>query len=266
MNTLNYVTLRVEDGIAFIALNRPEKRNALNDEVMKNLEACLREAEGRDDVRSVIFFGEGQCFSAGVDFGFIGGVGGVSSSGARKFRVILSDLQSVLNLMERIEKPLICAMHGTCIGMGMELSLAADFRVMSTDCRLSIPEVDFGLIPDVGGITRLVRLVGAAHAREIIMTACEIPAERALAMGLATRIAQPGDLMDEARNLACTLNSKAPLALGLVKKVIDRGIHLDKHTVLELESLAQSLLIGTRDVVEGFTARMEKRKPVFRGE
>jgi len=259
------VTLKTDRQTAFIALNRAQKRNALDGAIMKELDLRLREAESRDDVRCVILHGEGPCFSAGVDFNFIADLGKVSSSGARAFRAILADLQQVLNLMERIEKPVICAAHGVCVGMGMELFLAADFRVMSAACRLSIPEVDFGLIPDVGGITRLVRLVGAGPAREIIMTACEVPAERALALGLVNRTAPDGKHLEEAEKLAGMLNSKAPLALGLVKKVIDRGSHMDKYTLQELESLAQSLLVGTEDVAEGFAAKLEKRKPVFRG-
>ncbi|HSV96797.1 MAG TPA: enoyl-CoA hydratase/isomerase family protein [Spirochaetota bacterium] len=259
------VTFKVEKGTAFMALNRPEKRNALNGDVLKELDGRLREAEGNDEARSVVLHGEGPCFSAGVDFNFIAGMGGVSSSTARKFRVILSDLQSVLNLMERMEKPVICAIHGVCVGLGMELCLAADFRIMTKDCRLGMPEVDFGLIPDVGGITRLVRLVGMARAKEIIMTAMEVPAEHALAMGLINRIAGEGGHLDEARAMAALFNRKAPLALGMVKKVIDRGGHLDKYSFQELEAFAQSLLLATGDVAEGFAAKMEKREPRFLG-
>ncbi len=261
----NLVTLGIAEGTAFIALNRPDKRNALNGDVLRDIDGRLREAEGRDEVRVVVLYGEGPCFSAGVDFNFIAGMGGVSFSTARKFRIILSDLQSVLNLMERMEKPVICAIHGVCVGLGMELSLAADFRIMTKDCRLSMPEVDFGLIPDVGGITRLVRLVGMARAKEIIMTAMEVPAEYALATGLVNRVTEEGGHLDEAKKFASLLNRKAPLALGMVKKVIDRGAHLDKYSFQELEALAQSLLITTGDVTEGFTAKMEKRTPLFMG-
>ncbi len=260
------VRLEVSGKNGLIELNRPEKRNAINDEMMQALEKRLIEAEADSRVRTIIIHGAGSCFSAGIDYAFLTSFVGSLHSGGYLIRRVISRLQAIFSRMERIEKPIICAMHGVCIGMGMELCLPADFRVMSSDCRLSIPEVEFGLVPDVGGTTRLVRLVGLAHAKEIIMTACEIPAEKAYSMGLINRIAMPGGHLEEALALAETINRKAPLAVGLAKKILDLGEHMDKYSIMELEALAQSALVTTKDFQEGIAARLEKRPPDFKAE
>jgi enoyl-CoA hydratase/carnithine racemase len=260
------VKLEVSGDNGMIMLNRPEKRNAINGELMEGLRERLLEAEQDKNIRSIIIHGAGKCFSSGIDLNFLAGGDEMRGSGGVHVRKSISLLQSVFTLMERIEKPIICAMHYVCFGMAMELCLGADFRVMTSDCRFSIPEVALGLIPDIGGTTRLIRLVGLGHAKEIIMTADEISAEKALSIGLINRIAAPGKHLEEAIAFAELLNRNGPLAVGLAKRIIDRGLHMDKFSIMELEALAQSLLITTEDFKEGISARIEKRKPDFKGE
>jgi enoyl-CoA hydratase/carnithine racemase len=260
-----WVHYEVQDQNALICLNRPDKRNAINQQMMEKLHSSLLKAEEDNKVRTIIIYGEGPVFCAGIDLMFVSGIGQISGKAGSKFRAFLSKLQNIFTEMERIEKPIICTMHGISLGMGMELSLGADFRIITSDCRYSIPEVELGLIPDVGGTTRLTRLVGPGHAKEIIMTACEVPADKALAIGLINRIAEPGKHIEAALEMAAQLNKNAPLAVGLAKKVIDRGMHMDKLSLMELEGLAQSQLINTKDVQEGIMARMQKRKPEFKG-
>jgi enoyl-CoA hydratase/carnithine racemase len=259
------VKLEVSGENGLIMLNRPEKRNAINGELMEGLRERLLEAEQDKNIRSIIIHGAGKCFSSGIDLNFLAGSGQLPSSAGVLVRKSISELQSVFTLMERIEKPIICAMHYVCFGMAMELCLGADFRIMTSDCRFSIPEVALGLIPDIGGTTRLVRLVGLGNAKEIIMTADEVSAEKALSIGLINRIAEPGKHLEEAFAFAELLNRNGPLAIGLAKRIIDRGLHMDKFSIMELEALAQSLLITTDDFKEGIAARIEKRKPDFKG-
>ena len=233
---------------------------------MEGLKERLLEAEEKKEVRTIIIHGAGKCFSSGIDLNFLANIGQVVGGSGGGVRKKINELQSVFTLMERVEKPIICAMHTICFGMAMELCLGADFRIMTSDCRFSIPEVALGLIPDIGGTTRLIRLVGLGHAKEIIMTADEIPAEKALTIGLINRIAEPGKHLEEALKFADLLNRNAPLAVGLAKKIIDRGLHMDKFSQMELEAFAQSCLVSTKDVQEGIAARLEKRQPDFKGE
>lgn len=260
------VTLEISGMNGFIMLNRPDKRNAINGELMEGLKERLLEAEEKKEIRTIIIHGAGKCFSSGIDLNFLANLGQVVGGSHWGLRKTINELQSVFTIMERIEKPIICAMHSVCFGMAMELCLGADFRIMTSDCRFSIPEVAVGLIPDVGGTTRLVRLVGLGLAKEIIMTAEEIPAEKALAIGLINRIAEPDKHLDAALQFADLLNHNAPFAVGLAKKIIDRGLHMDKFSQMELEAFAQSCLVGTKDVQEGVAARLEKRQPDFKGE
>jgi enoyl-CoA hydratase/carnithine racemase len=184
--------------------------------------------------------------------------------GAR-FRQLVARLQYVFNQMEALEKPVIALLHGYCFGMGLELALAADFRIAAEDAVLAIQEVELGIIPDVGGTTRLVRTVGMPRAKEMIMLARRVDAPRAYEIGLVHEVVPAGELEKHAAAWVAGLEGCAPLAVGMVKKLIDRGAHLDKLTFMELEALAQSSLIGTADVAEGVQARLERRPPAFRG-
>jgi enoyl-CoA hydratase len=265
MRMSEVIKYEIKDKIAFITLNRPEKRNAINKEIMDGLLNYSLQAEADKNVRAIIISGEGSVFCAGIDLNYISGLASLTGKGNVTFRTLLKELQGVFNEIERIEKPFICAMQGISLGMGMELSLAADFRIMTSDCQYSIPEVVLGLIPDVGGTTRLTRLVGPGHAKEIIMTGDEVPPDKALSIGLVNRIAEPGKHMEVAVDMAKSIIKNAPLAVGLVKKVIDRGMHLDKLSMMELEGLAQGQLLTTKDVQEGIMARLQKRPPEFKG-
>lgn len=257
------VTRRVEDGISFIALNRPEKRNAVSEAVLVALREAFAAAEADSETRAIILHGEGKGFSAGIDFQSVAGEG--SPVGPRRLRTFVAEAQGVMNLIERIEKPVIGALHRFVIGLGLEIALAADLRVATVDCELSLPETRIGLIPDVGGTTRLTRTVGYAKAKELIFTARSVSAAEAERIGLVNKVVPDGQHLQGARELALEIAKNAPLAVGLAKKLIDRGHGLDKMTFMELEALAQSVLVVTEDFVEGATALAQRREPVFKG-
>ncbi len=258
----NVVTHRVEAGIATIAINRPDKRNAVNREVLSSLREAFLAAEADRETRAIILCGEGKGFSSGIDFQSLAGDGDV---GPGSLRVFVAESQGVLNLMERIEKPVIGALHRFVVGLGLEIALACDLRVATEDTELSLPETRIGLIPDVGGTTRLTRTVGYARAKDLILTARSVGAVEAERMGLVNSVVPAGQHLDRARDLAREIGKNAPLAVGLAKKLIDRGHGVDKMTFMEMEALAQSVLIRTEDFVEGATALAERRPPDFKG-
>jgi enoyl-CoA hydratase/carnithine racemase len=255
------VTTRREDALVFVALNRPEKRNAIHRELLAALVEAVVAVERERDVRAVVLHGEGPVFSAGVDLTMLSG----DVASEVPFRSLVGGMQAALTRLERIEKPVIAALHRYVPGLGLELALACDLRVATADCELGLPEVRLGLVPDVGGTTRLVRTVGAARAKELIMTGRMIRAEEARAIGLVHEVVPPGEHLTAAARLAREIAANAPLAVGLAKRLIDLGGNVDTETFLQLELLAQSILARTEDAAEGARALAERRPPRFAG-
>jgi len=257
------VVTRREDAVLYVGLNRPEKRNAIHRDLLLALVDAVAAAERDRDVRAVIVYGEGPVFSAGVDFGML--AGDVEGESRAPFRTHVGEMQAALSRLEAIEKPIIGALHRYVPGLGLELALAFDLRVATSDCELGLPEVRLGLVPDVGGTTRLVRTVGYAKAKELVMTGRMIPAAEAAAIGLVNQVVPPGDHVAAAARLASEIAANAPLAVGLAKRLIDLGHGVDKQTFLQMELLAQSILVRTDDVREGARAAVERRPPRFTG-
>jgi enoyl-CoA hydratase/carnithine racemase len=265
----NAITTRIEGELAYLILNRPEKRNAINQAMLRAIPAALDELD-RPEVRAIILYGEGQAFSAGIDFTSLSNDSGARSGEGggpdmQRFRRFVAESQASLNRLESIEKPVIGALHGFVGGLGLELALACDARIAATGARLGMPEVRIGLVPDVGGTTRLTRTVGYAFAKELIMTARMIDAQAAEKIGLVNRVVAEGTHLAAAEELAREMARNAPLAVGLAKRIIDKGHGLDKMTFQEFEMLAQSSLITTEDFREGATALAQRRDPHFKG-
>jgi enoyl-CoA hydratase/carnithine racemase len=255
------VTTRRDGALLWVGLNRPEKRNAINRDMLGELLGVITASEGDRDVRAIIVYGEGPVFSAGVDFAML--AGDVASE--RPFRALVGEMQAALTRIETVEKPVIGALHRYVPGLGLELALAFDLRVASVDCELGLPEVKLGLVPDVGGTTRLVRTVGYARAKEMIMTGRMVHADEAAAIGLVHQVVPKGEHLAAAERLAREIAANAPLAVGMAKHLIDVGSGVDKQTFLHLELLAQSVLVRTEDAAEGARALAERRPPRFTG-
>ncbi|HLI80965.1 MAG TPA: enoyl-CoA hydratase/isomerase family protein [Candidatus Binataceae bacterium] len=265
----NVIKVRIDGDIAYLALNRPEKRNAINSDILRALPEALAEVDRRE-VRAVILYGEGAAFSAGIDFTSL-----ASDTGAPKgagdgpdlirFRRFVHGSQMSLDALERIEKPVIAALHGYVGGLGLELALACDARIAATGTKLGMPETRVGLVPDVGGTTRLTRTVGYARAKELIMTARLIDAEEAERIGLVNRVVAVGAHIAAAEELAREIARNAPLAVGLAKRIIDIGHSTDKSTFMDLEMLAQTSLFQSEDFREGAAALVQRRDPKFKG-
>lgn len=267
--TKNVIKVRIDGEIAYLTLNRPEKRNAINNEVLHALPEVLAEVDRRE-VRAIVISGEGAVFSAGIDFtslasdtGAQGGAGG--GPDLVRFRRFVHDSQASLDAIERIEKPVIGALHGYVGGLGLELALACDARIAATGTKLGMPETRIGLVPDVGGSTRLTRTVGYARAKELIMTARMIDANEAERIGLVNRVVAEGAHIAAAEELAREIARNAPMAVGMAKRIIDIGQSVDKSTFMDLEALAQSSLFQTEDFREGAAALVQRRDPKFKG-
>ncbi len=264
MSTSPLVTSRTEGAVALVAFARPEKRNAISRDVLRALVDAMTAAERDRTVRAIVLYGEGRVFSAGVDFTML--AGDVEGGHDRvPFRSQIGDMQAMIGRLETIEKPVIAAMHRYVPGLALEIALACDFRIATQDCELGLPEVKLGLVPDVGGTTRLVRTIGRAKAKELILTGRMIPANEALQMGLLTEVAPDGTHVEAAVRLAEEIAQNAPLAVGLAKRLIDLGADTDAHTFQAMELLVQSVLLKTDDAAEGTRALAERRPPRFSG-
>ena len=259
----NYLTSEKSENICTITLNRPDKRNAINVEMLTGLCEMVEHQASDPKIRAIIIKGEGKIFSAGVDFNSLGTeVGaclGEAGAGGAGLRALIYKFQQYLNRMEAVEVPIICAMHGRALGLAVELALACDIRLMSEGCIWSMPELKMGVIADVGGTSRLSRLLGPSRAMEILMTARDYTAQQALDWGLINYQYSADILIEAAEKLAQDIALTAPLAVGAVKKIIKRGSGVDLMTQQDMEANHNSILLRTEDFKEGITAMMEKR-------
>jgi enoyl-CoA hydratase/carnithine racemase len=255
--------VEIEDrgAVRHVVLNRPEKRNAFNGDLIEATGRAFEDAATDDSVRVVVLRGNGPMFSSGMDLAALRDLGGRPDD-LRAFRRACIE---AWNIAETREKPVVCAIQGACIGGAMELALAADLRVMAADAVAAILEVKIGLIPDVGGCSRLPSVVGLGRAKELIMTGRFLGAEEALQIGFANRIA-PADELDATTQALCDeLLAAAPMAVSLAKSVIDRAAKPVLEETLELEVEAQQRLAASDDFAEGASAFIVKRAPAFSG-
>ena len=259
---MTFTTLRydVQDGIATVTLDRPEKNNAISMEMRADFRALADELYTNESVRVAIITGGGKAFSVGADVSTF-----ETDWNTPVFRANTRLLTNFFNELEALEKPVIAAINGTCVGGGLELAMACDLRVAARSARFGLPENNLGLIPGVGGCSRLVKLVGFGRAKELVLTGEIITAEDAFRHGLVNRVVDDGALSAEARALAERLRGKAPQALGIAKRVLQNCVSADLQTGRTIESFGQSILIKTEDHREGVTAFREKRRPKFEG-
>lgn len=254
--------------IFHITLNRPAQRNAITFEMIEAISGMVEGLVTDPEVRVIILKGEGKVFSAGVDFASLAGLVGRfmtdSAAGGASIRADISRFQQYLNRLEAIEIPILCAMHNRVLGLGLELTLACDIRLMSEDCLWSMPELKFGVVPDLGGTARLSRIAGAAKAMEILMTGRTYTAAEALQCGLVNAVYPAESLLEEAERMARDIVAMGPLAVGAVKRIVKRGDGVDLMTHLDMEVGLQSALLRSDDFQEGVKALMEGRKPEWK--
>jgi 3-hydroxyacyl-CoA dehydrogenase len=257
---LSTIILRIEEPLAWIFLNRPERLNALNLEMVKELSQVLDELELNERIRVLIITGMGRAFCAGADVtGFQGLTPFLAAILSRRF-------QELFNKIDFYTKPIIAALNGYTLGGGLEMAMACDFRIASEQAELGQPEINLGLIPGAGGTQRLSRLIGEGKAKELIYTGERIPAKEALNFGLVNKVVSHDELLNEARRFALKIAEKSPLSLLAAKYSIKFGLESNIWSGMALESSLFGLLFSTEDFIEGVSAFLEKRKPKFKGK
>jgi enoyl-CoA hydratase/carnithine racemase len=258
---MGIVTTEDRGYVRHIVLNRPDKRNAINGEMVVALGVELTAAANDGSVRAVVVRGEGAMFSSGADLNALNDLAD-NPGNLRPFRTAMLE---VFNRCEEMPKPTIAAIHGGCIGGALELALACDLRVSTPDAIMGLPETRIGLIPDVGGSSRLPAVIGLGRAKEMIMTSKLINGEEAERIGLVNRLAGEDGLDAAVDQLVNELLQCAPLAVGLAKRVMDHAAKPALGATLEHEITVQLVCAGSDDYAEGARAVREKRMPDFSG-
>ncbi|MEM2133406.1 MAG: enoyl-CoA hydratase/isomerase family protein [Candidatus Jordarchaeaceae archaeon] len=251
------VLFEKRDGIGKITLNRPDALNALTMEVFEKLREYFTMIREDDDVKLMVITGAGRAFSAGLDLSLLGGS---LLQNVSKLRTFLRGLQDTLSMPESIEKPSIAAVNGLALGGGTELALACDIRIASENAIFGLPEVCYGIIPDIGGAQRLPRIVGLGRAKELILTGEPIDAQEAWRIGLVNKVVPQNQLEDAVKTMANKIMDNGPVAVGLGKMVADKSFDIDLKTLMEYTVLAQDTCVRTQDLVSLYKKKMEKIK------
>ena len=254
------VTVERAGGVAVVSLNRPDKLNALNQELLEALHEAVVSLDRDAGIRAAVLTGAGdKAFAAGAD---IAAMATMATAEAKRF----SDLgHAVLAAMETAHYPIVAAVNGHALGGGCEVALACDFIYASDTARFAQPEVNLGVIPGFGGTQRLARRVGVGRALELCLTGDIIRADEALRIGLVNAVFPKEELLPKARAVAEKIAGKGPVAIAQCKRVVRRGADVPLSVANELEAQAFASLFGTADQKEGMAAFLAKRAPEFKG-
>jgi 2-(1,2-epoxy-1,2-dihydrophenyl)acetyl-CoA isomerase len=254
------VELSKDGAIATVTLNRPERKNALTWEMRQQLTRYFTELRFDDDIRAIIVTGAGGAFCSGADVGNMGG------RDLRKARQMLqSGSHAYIRVLHNIEKPVIAAVEGVAVGIGMSIAMACDMMVVGRSARFAQVFQRIGLAPDGGGIWLLVRRIGTLRAKELVYGGRFVGAEEAVSLGIANHVTEDGGALAKARELAEQFAAGPTFALGLSKKLFNLADGPSLEDYLEMEAMVQPQLNNTADHKEGVAAFKEKRKPNFTG-
>jgi enoyl-CoA hydratase/carnithine racemase len=250
-----------KSGIAYVTVNRPSVRNALNAQTVRELKTAFEQAKNDDTVRVVILTGSGdKAFIAGAD---INELATQTPVNGKEYGLAG---QAVFNSIEQLGKPVIAAINGYALGGGCELAMACSFRIASENATLGQPEVKLGIIPGYGGSQRLPRLVGKGRALQILLTGDMVPAAEAFRIGLVNQVVPQAELMSTAEGIARKIMANAPLAVKLCLDAVNRGMEMTQDEGQFLEATLFGLSCATEDMREGTKAFLEKRAPNFKGK
>ncbi|RKD20905.1 enoyl-CoA hydratase [Caminicella sporogenes DSM 14501] len=255
---LKYLLFEKKENVAVIKFNRPKALNALNTEVLEELDKLIDCIKNDEQIYVAIFTGEGKAFVAGAD---ISEMANFNADEGRRFSILG---QRVFRKLELMEKPVIAAVNGYALGGGCEFAIACDIRVASEKAKFGQPEVTLGIIPGFAGTQRLSRLVGIAKAKELIFTGDMIDAEEAKRIGLVNKVVPHEKLMEESMNLAKKICERAQLAIRYSKMAINKGLDVDLDSGNDIEASYFGLCFATEDQKEGMKAFLEKRKAEFK--
>ena len=251
---MGFVKIEQQGHVGILTIDRQEALNALNSQVLSDLDAAIDEVAANDDIYVVILTGAGRSFVAGAD---IGEMKGFSSIDGKKFGVHGG---GVFLKLENMAKPVIAAINGFALGGGNELCMSCDIRLASEKAKFGQPEVGLGITPGFGGTQRLARIVGVSNAMELILTAKNINAQQAKEIGLVSHVYPPEELMDKAMELAQAIAANAQVAVRQSKAAIRRGQQTDMYTGAAYEAEAFAVCFATEDQKDAMTAFVNKEK------
>lgn len=260
------LTEKTKEGIMIVTLNRPQEMNCMNFDMIETLGAVIKESNFDMSLRVIVITGapppenKKASFSAGAD---LAERRTLSDDQVRRF---ISTVRSTMITVENARVPVIAAINGFAFGGGSELALACDLRIASKDALMGLTETSLAIIPGGGGTQRLPRIIGIAKAKELIYTARRIKADKALEIGLVSRVVEPEKLAEAALELAGEIANNGPIGVAQAKFAINYGSECSLGVALPLESKAYEITIPTADRLEALAAFAEKRKPVFKGK
>ena len=252
---LRTISLKKRGPIAFLALRRPERGNAVDATFLAELADACEAIEVDGKLRVVVLTAQGDDFCRGWDAAVLAGEGPAADSAQEDVFGCLADLP----------RPVVCALQGEVLSAGLELALACDVRVAAEDARLGLPETRLGLLPMGGGTQRLARLVGRGKALEMILTGEPVDAQKALRLGLVSAVAPRDKLAAEAEAIAGRIAERGPIAVRYAKEAVQRGLEMPLEQALRYETDLTIILQTTEDRAEGVRAFLEKRSPKFKG-
>jgi enoyl-CoA hydratase len=249
------------DGIALLAINRPDKLNALNAELMGELEDAIGRVESDGALRALILTGSGEkAFVAGAD------IRELAERTPAETRLMALRGQRILRRLETMPKPSVAAINGYALGGGLELAMCCTVRIAAPEAQFGQPEIKLGILPGYGGTQRLPRLIGRGRALEMMLTGEPIDAAEAHRIGLVNHVVPRGELIGFSRGLLRKMLDGAPIAAGLILDAVDAGLDGGLDQGLRFEAAAFGLAAATEDRREGMRAFLEKRRPVFTGK
>lgn len=260
---MNFENLLFEErgALALVTVNRPKVLNALNMATMSELREAFTAIRGDVATRVAILTGAGEkAFVAGAD------IGELNKQDPVQAKEYTHRGQAVLDLIENLGKPVICAVNGFALGGGCEIAMACSFRIASENAKFGQPEVKLGIIPGYGGTQRLPRLVGKGVAMQLVLAGEMISAQEALRIGLVNEVVAPAELMPRCEAIAQKIIANAPLAVQYCMEAVNKGMDVPLHEGLYLEAVLFGLACATEDKKEGTSAFLEKRVPQFKGQ
>ena len=255
------VKLEIADNRAEVRLNRPEKRNAMNEALLTDLRAALEAVENNDDVRAMVFLGEGPVFCAGMDLEMM------RDRGEGDNPEMETSLDDVTHFIDDMSVPSVAGIEGAAVAGAFELVLPVDFRVIDRDANYGLLEVNLGVFPSGGATQRLPRMIGLSKAKELVLTGELIDPEEAADCNLVHEVVDDADDVGaRAREWADNLAENAPLGMKHARQMLNSALDMPLSEGLELEAARGQQLVDTDDYTEGFTARLEGREPEFEGK